>query len=67
MNFRGYNESQIFKWLGRPSISWRHFEGNGLIMEYPVEHGVRGWGTKSLIIYFDQDDKVGAIVQRTEF
>jgi hypothetical protein len=64
VNFQGHDESQIIKWLGRPSSSGRHFEDNGLIMEYPVRQ-VDSLADKSLLIYFGPDDKVSDIVERT--
>jgi hypothetical protein len=64
VNFQGYNESQIIKWLGRPSSSGRHFEDNGLIMEYPVRQ-VDSLADKSLLIYFGPDDKVSDVVEST--
>jgi hypothetical protein len=64
VNFQGYSESQIIKWLGRPSSSGRHFEDNGLIMEYPVRH-VDSLADKSLIFYFGPDDKVSDVVEKT--
>jgi hypothetical protein len=64
LNFQGYNERQIIKWLGRPSSSGRHFEDNGLIMEYPVRQ-MDSLADKSLLIYFGPDDKVSDIVERT--
>lgn len=66
LSLRGYSESHVLKWLGRPNESFRHFEDNGLIMVYSIEPGASDWGTKSLMIYFDKDDKVSSIVQRTE-
>lgn len=64
MNLQGYSESQIIKWLGRPSSSGRHFEDNGLIMEYPVRQ-VDSLADKSLLVYFGPDDKVSDIVEKT--
>jgi hypothetical protein len=64
LNFQGYNESQIIKWLGRPSSSGRHFEDNGLIMEYPIRQ-VDKLAAKSLLIYFGPDNKVSDIVEST--
>lgn len=64
VNFQGYSESQIIKWLGRPSSSGRHFEDNGLIMEYPVRH-VDSLADKSLLIYFGPDDKVSDVTEST--
>ncbi|HZY79602.1 MAG TPA: hypothetical protein VFE50_08770 [Cyclobacteriaceae bacterium] len=64
VNLRGYSESHILKWLGRPGDSFRHFEGNGLVMVYAIEPDGTGWGSKSLVIYFDENDKVSAVVQR---
>lgn len=64
VNFQGYSESQIIKWLGRPSSSGRHFEDNGLIMEYPVRQ-VDSLADKSLLIYFGPDDKVSDVIEST--
>jgi hypothetical protein len=64
VNFQGYSESQILKWLGRPSSSGRHFEDNGLIMEYPVQQ-LDKLPDKSLLIYFGPDDKVSDVVEST--
>jgi hypothetical protein len=64
VNFEGYNESQIIRWLGRPSSSGRHFEDNGLIMEYPVRK-LDSLADKSLLIYFGPDDKVSRVVEST--
>jgi hypothetical protein len=64
VNFQGYSESQILKWLGRPSSSGRHFEDNGLIMEYPVQQ-LDKLADKSLLIYFGPDDKVSDVVEST--
>ncbi len=63
LNFQGYNETQIIKWLGRPSSSGRHFEDNGLIMGYPVRQD-RKEPDKALLIYFGPDDKVSSVIEK---
>jgi hypothetical protein len=64
LNFQGYNETQIIKWLGRPNSSGRHFEDNGLIMEYKVGQDDTE-PDKSLLIYFGPGDKVPSVVEKT--
>lgn len=66
LNFEGYDETQIIKWLGRPSSSGRHFEDNGLIMEYPVRQDDKE-PDKSLLIYFGPDDKVSSAMSQDSF
>jgi hypothetical protein len=63
LNFRGYNEAQIIKWIGQPISSGRHFEDNGLIMEYPVRQDSLG-PDKALLIYFGPDDKVSSVTEK---
>jgi hypothetical protein len=63
LNFQGYSETQITKWLGHPSSRGRHFEDNGLIMEYPVQQEDK-LADKALLIYFGRDDKVVAVVEK---
>src|SRR5688572_30760773 len=56
LNFEGHNEEQVVRWLGRPSDSGRHKEGNGLIMTYPIRQDTTDPDI-NLLIYFDRDDK----------
>lgn len=67
LSFQGYREPDIIRWLGRPNDSFRHFEDNGLIMRYSIEQDIKGEVRKSLLIYFDKDDRVSGIVLKTEF
>jgi hypothetical protein len=64
LNFEGHNEEQIVKWLGQPSYKGRHKEDNGLIMNYPIRQDTSD-PDMTLLIYFDKDDKVSFIMEKS--
>lgn len=63
LNFEGYSEEQILKWLGQPNYSGRHKEGNGLIMNYSLRQGTSD-PDRELLIYFGKGDNVIFIMEK---
>lgn len=63
LNFEGYSEEQILKWLGKPNYSGRHKEGNGLIMNYSLRQGTTD-PDRELLIYFGKADNVIFIMEK---